>query len=221
VKVAFLDTILEEPDDDTTRLVYADWLEDRDDPRGEFIRLQCQLARIESAEERIPLARRERELLAVHDHRWRSELPSVKGVEWGEFRRGFVAAICAANCTTFLTQAERIFSLAPIEKLSFRRVSTETIQTLAGSPWLGRVRILDLAHRRIEDDAVAALVSSPYLTQLHILDLGFNQIGDVGAVALRRATTLPALRSLNVCRNPISDPRKQELRAHFGQRVNV
>jgi len=36
----FIDTILERPDDDGPRLVYADWLEERGDPRGEFIRLQ-------------------------------------------------------------------------------------------------------------------------------------------------------------------------------------
>jgi uncharacterized protein (TIGR02996 family) len=40
----FLEAIRQNPDDDTPRLVYADWLEERDDPRGEFIRIQCQLA---------------------------------------------------------------------------------------------------------------------------------------------------------------------------------
>jgi uncharacterized protein (TIGR02996 family) len=33
-----------EPDDDTHRLVLADWLDDHDDPRGELVRLQCRLA---------------------------------------------------------------------------------------------------------------------------------------------------------------------------------
>ncbi len=33
-----------EPDDDTPRLVLADWLQEHDDPRGELMRLQCQLA---------------------------------------------------------------------------------------------------------------------------------------------------------------------------------
>jgi len=38
---AFLQAILDDPDNDDLRLVYADWLEERGDPRGEFIRLQC------------------------------------------------------------------------------------------------------------------------------------------------------------------------------------
>jgi uncharacterized protein (TIGR02996 family) len=35
--------ILKEPDDDQARLVYADWLEERGDPRAEFLRIQCAL----------------------------------------------------------------------------------------------------------------------------------------------------------------------------------
>lgn len=44
---AFLRAILENPDDDAPRLVFADWLDERQDPRGQFIRVQCALARIE------------------------------------------------------------------------------------------------------------------------------------------------------------------------------
>src|SRR5262245_50515711 len=40
---AFLDAIRTNPDDDTTRLVYADWLDEIDDPRGRFVRLHLAL----------------------------------------------------------------------------------------------------------------------------------------------------------------------------------
>ena len=44
---AFLQAILETPDDDTPRLIYADWLDEHGDvARAEFIRLQCRLADI-------------------------------------------------------------------------------------------------------------------------------------------------------------------------------
>jgi uncharacterized protein (TIGR02996 family) len=39
----FLTALLERPDDDTTRLVYADWLEEQGDPRSEFLRLMVQV----------------------------------------------------------------------------------------------------------------------------------------------------------------------------------
>jgi uncharacterized protein (TIGR02996 family) len=38
--------IREFPDNDAPRLVYADWLDEQGDPRGEFIRVQCELARM-------------------------------------------------------------------------------------------------------------------------------------------------------------------------------
>ena len=37
--------IFANPDDDAPRLVYADWLLERGDPRGEFIQIQCKLGR--------------------------------------------------------------------------------------------------------------------------------------------------------------------------------
>lgn len=45
---ALLAAILADPADDTARLVYADWLEENDQPeRAEFIRVQVELARLE------------------------------------------------------------------------------------------------------------------------------------------------------------------------------
>ena len=44
---AFLEAILAQPDDDTPRLVYADWLEEQgDSARAEFIRVQIERARL-------------------------------------------------------------------------------------------------------------------------------------------------------------------------------
>src|SRR5690348_10440338 len=42
---AFLASILENPDDDAPRLIYADWLDEQGrHDRAEFIRIQCELA---------------------------------------------------------------------------------------------------------------------------------------------------------------------------------
>ncbi|MDX2010616.1 MAG: TIGR02996 domain-containing protein [Myxococcaceae bacterium] len=38
------EAMLKAPWDDAPRLVYADWLSEQDDPRGEFIVVQCRLA---------------------------------------------------------------------------------------------------------------------------------------------------------------------------------
>jgi uncharacterized protein (TIGR02996 family) len=48
---AFLSAIHADPEDETTRLVYADWLEERGDPRGEYLRLDCALQRMSPEDE--------------------------------------------------------------------------------------------------------------------------------------------------------------------------
>jgi uncharacterized protein (TIGR02996 family) len=68
---AFIEAIRDAPDDDTPRLIYADWLEERGDPHGEFIRLQCALVKLRNRDSRREmLARRERELWERHRKVW-------------------------------------------------------------------------------------------------------------------------------------------------------
>jgi uncharacterized protein (TIGR02996 family) len=44
---AFRQAIVESPDDDTPRLIYADWLDDHGDAdQANLIRVQCRLARL-------------------------------------------------------------------------------------------------------------------------------------------------------------------------------
>jgi uncharacterized protein (TIGR02996 family) len=42
----FLEALAAQPEDDSVRLIYADWLEERDDPRGEYLRITVALARL-------------------------------------------------------------------------------------------------------------------------------------------------------------------------------
>jgi uncharacterized protein (TIGR02996 family) len=45
----FIQAIVASPDDDELRLVYADWLEEQGDPRGDYLRLAVALEKVESA----------------------------------------------------------------------------------------------------------------------------------------------------------------------------
>jgi len=88
---SLLAAVYESRDDDAPRLVYADWLTDQGDPRGEFIQIQCRLACLAKDDpERPAPERREAELLAAHETTWRQELPEVPGFVWGPCRRSFV-----------------------------------------------------------------------------------------------------------------------------------
>jgi uncharacterized protein (TIGR02996 family) len=66
----FIDAIAENPDDDTARLVYADWLEDRGDPRAEYLRLEVELASAINGNRRKQAIGRIRQLRRKLDVRW-------------------------------------------------------------------------------------------------------------------------------------------------------
>src|SRR5947209_2890007 len=86
----FLQAILDDPEDDAPRLVFADWLDERGDPalapRAELIRVQVELARgtAEPARHRA-LQAREKELLA-HARDWLG--PLAGAVSQWRFTRG-------------------------------------------------------------------------------------------------------------------------------------
>src|SRR5262249_39432087 len=55
------------PEDAGLRLVFADWLEERGDPRGEYLRLDCQLAALSADDSRREqLLRRKKRLQRSH-----------------------------------------------------------------------------------------------------------------------------------------------------------
>jgi uncharacterized protein (TIGR02996 family) len=90
--LGFLRATIENPGDDTPRLIYADWLDERGDPRGEFIRVQCQLARLPETDSRLEgLRARERALQNDHQQQWLG-LPHHPLLHW-RFERGFVAGL--------------------------------------------------------------------------------------------------------------------------------
>src|SRR5437868_13708602 len=97
---AFYQDILEHPDDRAPRLIYADWLEEQGDPRGEFIRLHCAATDLAPGDPaREPLARRLHELMAEHEADWAAVLVGplrrLLGTDAFEydFRSGFVEAL--------------------------------------------------------------------------------------------------------------------------------
>jgi carbon storage regulator len=75
-EVPFLKAITDEPGDEGARLVFADWLEERGDPLGEFLRNQCQLAKA-TPQVRKGLERRQQALWAEHGAGWRASFPAV------------------------------------------------------------------------------------------------------------------------------------------------
>jgi uncharacterized protein (TIGR02996 family) len=71
IEEAFLREIAANPQDNTARFVYADWLDEQGDPRGEYLRVHCELSTLPPSDERFQvLLTRERELQAEFDPSW-------------------------------------------------------------------------------------------------------------------------------------------------------
>jgi carbon storage regulator len=74
----FLQAIMADPTDEATRLVFADWLEERGDPLGEYIRTMCRLVRLPDTDQRRPALReRANALWGEHGGAWGIVLPVV------------------------------------------------------------------------------------------------------------------------------------------------
>src|SRR4051812_28022803 len=101
---AFWQAIRAAPDDDDLRLIFADWLEDRGDPRGPFLRAQVQLAAWPpEAPSRLDLEEQARDLLHEHAEEWTAPVRG-KVLDW-QFRRGLLEHVRLSS-DALLTHAE-------------------------------------------------------------------------------------------------------------------
>jgi uncharacterized protein (TIGR02996 family) len=187
--------VLGDPEDDTVRLVYADWLEERGDPRAEFIRAQCAAARAAPGDPRLgDLRARAERLLREHGSEWCA--PLGLGPEQCEFRRGFVEAV-AVRADRFLERPEALFRSAPVRRVQFLHAAAH-VRELAECPWLAKLSALDLSANAVRDAGVAALAASPHLTGLTTLDLSGCEVHAEGAEHLAGAASLGGLRELRL-----------------------
>jgi uncharacterized protein (TIGR02996 family) len=108
---SFLRAIIDHADEDGPRLVYADWLDERGDPRGEFIRLQCELERLTDAGRKAQIETQCHELFIRHRADW--EIP---GVDRQIFRRGFPEELTLPAHFT-LEQMLDVFDRTPVRAL--------------------------------------------------------------------------------------------------------
>jgi uncharacterized protein (TIGR02996 family) len=199
---SFWQAILTNPRDDAPRLRYANWLDERCDPLGEFIRVQCQLAKLLADDPHsLELETRQRELLAEYEEDWAEQV--APRVDWWVFRRGFIEEI-GISTNSFLRSAETLFCLAPLQELHLYRVR-ERLEPLASSPYLEKASYLDLSSNSLRDQGAQVLARSPSLYHVRGLNLSSSGIGDSGVRALASSPHLQNLRELYLCDNRISD----------------
>jgi uncharacterized protein (TIGR02996 family) len=198
-----IQAILDDPDDNTIRLVYADWLEEHGDAgdaaRGEFIRVQIALTQIDEDDPRcLALYLREQELLEEHQQHWISELPEgmrKRPLAGPVFRRGFVSRV-SVTFDAFLTRAEQLYATTPVEHVHISEM--HHVADLAACPWLARLERLDLSQNPVTPEHLTILLQSPHLPPLTEVYLGGHQLGADGAERLTRSPRMATVRHLEL-----------------------
>jgi uncharacterized protein (TIGR02996 family) len=202
---ALLQAILDAPDDDVPRLVFADWLDDHgESERANFVRLQIELARTPEDDPKAEQLRQQARTwprLRLHDA-WLKDVPG-----WArhraEFRRGLVEhVVCTAN--SFVKRGERLFENAPVSSVTLTAF-VEQVGLVASVPHTGRLRALTLNAESYPDrlalDDVQQLAASPHVEKLETLNLAQNWLGGPQMERLTTSTRFPSLHTLELKQN--------------------
>ena len=189
---AFERAILNNPDDTAGYAAYADWLQEHDDPRGEFIATQLALEDENRPKaERKKLQARETELLAAHEREW------LGGLAGFVFEEHTTQRTSAGYVEDYSTETQVLWERGIPSGVIVGRLSTALAQTLALDPaaqFVRELRVNDTMHGyyggpghnqpapRVKTPEgidqhleLFELLGSPFLANLRVFQLG-NEI---------------------------------------------
>jgi uncharacterized protein (TIGR02996 family) len=222
-KAQLLAAIIAEPDEDTPRLAYADFLQENDEPeRADLIRAQCEYARLPNWDVQAKELRHQiRVLLARHSDKWYAELGEIQDVTWGAFDRGFVNAVRVPSLQVFRKSAGALRAVAPVEHVTFTKADSTATGKKEAFPWVRGIRlafryefradrfksllesgiaenlrVLDLTNVGVENAGAEVIAKAKHLTQLEELDFTNCFVGVNGTTALTEAKHLSTLRTV-------------------------
>jgi uncharacterized protein (TIGR02996 family) len=210
---ALLQAVRDRPDDDTPRLVYADWLDEHaggpaDRARAAFIRLQIDAARLPAGDPRLPDVQAHAAALQAD---WAADwLAPLVELEWPdchelEFSRGFLAQLpVITEFFDFAAIADQLLPREPVDLLSIGGPPAQLTEA-AGHPGVGLVGQLSLSVR-VEgregyepgdgDAAVEAAARVSRRVPLRFLAVTRAGLTDRAARAIATAPAFAGLRDL-------------------------
>jgi uncharacterized protein (TIGR02996 family) len=224
---ALLGAVADTPEDDTPRLILADWLEEHGEgARAEFIRVQCELARLpEYDPRRAELKQREEALLQAHEDTWRKGEPPIWKVS---FERGLLTAEVPEGDVATVASHERWWETQQgwLTRLQFNFCGEADVQnalrskplervpelvltwgvtdsSLIGLPRLGGLRTLHLEGQRLTDVALRQVAGRTQLRSLSLLvpdavtDAGIQALANLGGLRRLELTGQSGMRSLD------------------------
>jgi uncharacterized protein (TIGR02996 family) len=210
-QAALLRAIVAHAEEDTPRLVYADWLQEQGDvEQAGFIRDSIALVRTtKGAHEREALAARLRELAEERYYGWYKPFINLDEVTIDRFERGFPYRITFGTEENFFELADALFAFVPIRALGISadvgsQFDNDSLVQFAALPGLARLTDLRLyQHGQLLADAWGELFRSPYLNGLTFLSLPSCGIYEDEAKELASARPLANLTDLDLSYNTI------------------
>lgn len=201
---ALLTAILADPDDDTARLVFADWLQENGQPlRSEFIRAQIEAVRADPFGPASRKAeRRAAEILEEYRPAWTRHLNGRGLVEFPGFERGFISRL-AIEPVSFVNQIETLFTTEPVQALKLYRFASSmpervSLEPLFELPRLRQVRGLELSPHILDADEYEAMSDCSHLDDVRELSLRVNPVPPAWLERTLRGDRFPNLTGLDL-----------------------
>jgi uncharacterized protein (TIGR02996 family) len=205
---ALMAAIIADPDDDTPRLAFADWLQEHgdehDQARAEFIRLQCRHAQLSASDPQKSMPYPSAvELQSRHATTWLKPLGKfLESQRSGQtyFSRGLLAnlGVLASEFATkeFQQSASEGLPVVGVKFLDVAR-SCKRLETVIDSPALAWVSCFGLRRFDHPDQTFALVARSSHLCHLSELWIESQQGTDDGLALLGSSQALPSLRRLS------------------------
>jgi uncharacterized protein (TIGR02996 family) len=209
-QAALLAAIVAEPDEDTPRLVYADWLQEHgDEEQATFIRDSVRLEWLEDYEDdrRQKIAERLDDAVILNGAKWLGEL-GVTGSDL-TYDRGMVEGLAYDGIHQFMEDAPTLFARVPVRAVTIGDLvlgDRDWLVVLADMPDLLRLRELRLQNRwmPVPADGFERFVTSRHLENLEVLAIQEAALNDEDMLAFTRTTSLTHLTELGLSGNRLT-----------------
>jgi uncharacterized protein (TIGR02996 family) len=178
-ELAFLAAIIAAPDDNTARLVYADWLDEQDQlHRARYIRqkiLGASALGLTGTVGDLLEALAQQEENSIHAFcDWAGPNLAHHFQDKSYYDRGLLSRVWCGEVAHLLGYCDCLFRLAPVQELSISDTAPTSISSLLFRPEMKNMKTLILGYWCWSDAPeliVEALIASPHLVGLQKLEV--------------------------------------------------
>jgi uncharacterized protein (TIGR02996 family) len=210
----FMQEILANPDDDTPRLIYADWLDEYGDSlQAEFIRTQCELAKFPRHDPQfMEVFKREHPLRLRYEPIWRQTIPTWLSGASILLHRGF-GGVVRTTIPYFTKYAARLAKLFPVQHVYFS-IGEPFLIRLLRNRQIESLRTIEIDYCRFTRESYRMISACPRLQRL--VGLRLHREANLDMPSIKVLMDSVNLRSLKILSCPTAEGVVQQfLSEHF------